>query len=70
MSKKVRFTIYGITIVGILTWWWMIPSAPSYKPRAFRTKQSKVLLSDKVIMISNEEMDEKLKELIEISKDH
>lgn len=63
MSRKVRFTIYGITIVGLLTWWWMIPSAPSYKPRTFTTKQKKVLITDNIRMISEDEMNTRLQEL-------
>lgn len=63
MSKKVRFTIYGITIVGILTWWWMIPGAPSYKPHTFTTKRQKVLITDSIQMIGEDEMKSRLQEL-------
>ncbi len=63
MSKKVRFTIYGITLVGILTWWWMIPSAPSYKPHTFTTKRQKVLITDSIQMIGEDEMKSRLQEL-------
>jgi hypothetical protein len=63
VSKKVRFTIYGITIVGVLTWWWMIPSEPSYNPHTFTTKQKKVLITENIRIISEDEINERLQEL-------
>jgi len=61
VSKKARFTIWGLTILLLLTWWWMIPSEPSYNPHTFTTKQKKVLITENIRIISEDEINERLK---------
>ena len=55
MNRKVRFTIYGFLIMGILIWWWNIPQPVPQKPVIFTTKQPKVHLTDKMIIVKRED---------------
>lgn len=55
MNRKIRFAIYGLLIAGILIWWWNIPQPAHQEPIVFTSKQPKVKLNDKVIMVRRED---------------
>lgn len=54
MNRKVRFTIYGFLIMGILVWWWNIPEPVPQKKIIFATMYPNARLTDEMIFVKRD----------------
>ena len=69
MNKKIRYSIYFASIVGMLVWWWSIPSQPpSSEPRVFVSDRAKVKLGENITILNmndiSPEMEKRIKDTL------